>query len=150
MGKSYPFFRKTQLFLPFLLFLAACTDDAELASENLTIPGEHTVEIFKSTGSVQCEPGSGYSLGQMLAELNNQDIEVYTAACGVMTGVQFIAMCGAGDGNINVFAIDQADLAAARELGFAITDELPGDNDGPLWQLKKCTPMVADNSSALQ
>jgi hypothetical protein len=95
-------------------------------------PGEAArIEIFKPTGSIQCEPDSGTPLADMQQALTNAGIDVH-AAQTTSDGRMYAQVCGAPGGEIHVFSIDAADAAAAAELGFLPFEVLtPSDPSAP-------------------
>lgn len=95
-----------------------CTNASVMVSGS---PG--AVSVYKSAGSVQCS-GGGLTPAQMQIELTGAGIGVISAACGA-NGNGVIAMCGGPDGQINVFEVQAADVAAAQALGFALLTGLP-------------------------
>lgn len=82
------------------------------------------VQVFKSDQSVQCEPDSGIPSEGMAAELKGAGVEVYSISSG-HDGLMRASMCGMPTGNIHIFAIDEAGLKTAIELGFAPVENHP-------------------------
>lgn len=78
-------------------------------------PGK--IQVYHHDGSLQCEPDSGIPLEQMAAELEAAGIETLDSRTG-HDDLARMAVCGAPTGNINIYTIDEADLQAARALGF--------------------------------
>jgi len=78
-------------------------------------PGE--IQVYRHDGSLQCEPDSGMPLEEMAAELEDAGIEILGSRTG-HDDLARMAVCGAPTGNINIFTIDEANLQAARALGF--------------------------------
>ena len=86
-------------------------------------PSVATAKVFKSFGTVQCEPAS-VSTGPMVEQLEKAGVQVYASACGV-DGMMRPAVCGGGDGRIAIIdvAADRVDRAVA--LGFAPIAKAP-------------------------
>jgi hypothetical protein len=95
-------------------------------------PGESArIDVFKPTGSIQCEPDSGTPLADMQQALTDAGIDVH-AAQTTSDGRMYVQVCGAPGGEIHVFSIDAADAAAAAELGYLPFEVLaPRDPNAP-------------------
>jgi len=76
-----------------------------------------TVEIYQSDGSRQCEPESGALLSEMEKILTEAGIAVLSSRRGHDCFIR-PALCGSGTSAINVYEIEEGQLAAAKELGF--------------------------------
>ena len=94
------------------------------ASPSVTATGEPAIKVYKSRGSVQCEPASGRPPEVMRKELDQAGIVVDSAACGI-DGKMYQSLCGSPDGSINIFVIPLRKAAQAERLGFAGLDGLP-------------------------
>ncbi len=81
------------------------------------------VAVYSSFGSVQCS-GGGSTLTQLQQSLIAAGIEVLGSRCG-LDGVVRPALCGAPDGRIAIFDIDEPAAAVALFLGFALLSTLP-------------------------
>ena len=108
-----------------LMLLAGCSSSQRGASDDVVAqpPSPRTVQVYKSTGSVQCGNG-GVGAPELALELVEAGISVSDASCG-HDGLMRIAQCGAPDGTIAVFSIAQQDQAQAQQIGFSLLDELP-------------------------
>lgn len=108
-----------------LVLLAGCSSSPRGTPDEVVAqqPVPRTVQVYKSTGSVQCGDG-GVAAPDMALELVEAGITVSDAACG-HDGLMRIAQCGAPDGSIAVFSIAQQDQAQAEQIGFNRLDELP-------------------------
>jgi len=92
-------------------------------------PSAATTRVFKSRGSLQCT-GGGTPPAVMAAELDNAGIAVLRSACG-SDGLSRIALCGAPDGALNIFAIPEAQAGRAQSLSFSLLSTLPGASEVP-------------------
>ena len=88
-----------------------------------------TAKIFKSFGTVQCEPAS-VSTGPMVAELEKAGVHVYASACGV-DGMMRPAVCGAGDGRIAIIDVAADKISKAMSLGFDPISKVPEFQTAP-------------------
>lgn len=79
--------------------------------------------VFKYRGSLQCT-GGGIAPEVMQKELAGAGITVGSVSCG-HDGLFRAAVCGASDGNINIFEIPASKIGEARSLGFADLVSLP-------------------------
>lgn len=114
-----------------LALLAACGSGSGLPETPSSFAGA-VAEVFKYDGSVQCTT-SGASVDQMARQLTSAGIDVLCGKKG-SDGYAYIALCGAGTGAINVYAIHVENLADAESLGFLPVTELP-DYEG-----EPCSP----------
>ncbi len=108
---------------------ALCTIGFVIAGcdeENGVIPGRTLVYEF--SGRLQCET-DGLTPQQSATKLAAADIEAVSSSCGVVTGVAFPAVCGAGTGDILLHEIRTSDLRGADQLGFRTVDSLRKGND---------------------
>ncbi len=80
------------------------------------------IEIYKSTGAIQCE-SSGVDPYTMMNELLNSGIDVLEWGTGT-DGVNRPSVCGSETGDINRFTIREQDLELAQSLGFSLLSEL--------------------------
>jgi len=81
------------------------------------------VAVYSSFGSVQCS-GGGSTLSDLQAQLLTLGIRVFAERCG-LDGFAHASVCGTSDGRIAVFDIDEAQVAAALIIGFALLSTLP-------------------------
>ena len=58
--------------------------------------------------------------------------------CGQRTGVAYPAACGMGTGTILIHQIPQADLVAARQIGFQAVSELINLDEGTGYEFLEC------------
>jgi hypothetical protein len=80
-----------------------------------------TIFVSKSDESKQCD-AVGISLSAMQTQLI--DITVYSAV-KKSDGLMYIALCGAGTGNYNVYEIAAVDVEKATKIGFSEWIEKP-------------------------
>ncbi|WP_317933154.1 hypothetical protein [Halioxenophilus sp. WMMB6] len=85
---------------------------------------EKMIEVYISNGAVQCE-FKGKPPAATAQLLTGQGIPVARSRCGVINGVAYPMVCGAGTGNINIHTIAANHLAAAKVLGFTEVSTLP-------------------------
>ena len=97
-------------------FVCACTS-TEAAGP------QQTVRIFKSLGSVQCS-GGGSDLAALSRQLATAGVRIESSTCGT-DGRMHTALCGANDGRIAIFEVEEKDLQSAAKLGFASLTKLP-------------------------
>lgn len=95
------------------LLLVGCAQPIDTSTASL-FP---LVEMYKFSGSVQCEPDSGTSLAEMKLELESNDVEVLYSSCG-NDGLGRIMVCGASTGDFFVFSINPHDQADAESMGY--------------------------------
>lgn len=86
------------------------------------------VLIYIDNGAIQCEfPGNPpQQTAKILADIG---ITVVSSECGYRTGTFFLAVCDAGDANINLHTIHSQHFATARELGYEPVSGLARDGD---------------------
>lgn len=82
-----------------------------------TVEPTDQVEVYRYTGSIQCQPGSGISLSHMQLILEREGISVYGARQG-SDGRMRVAKCGAPSGQIYIFLIDADRQEQALALGW--------------------------------
>lgn len=112
---------------------AACMNDG---SAPPTAPGIHEAIVFEHGPHVaQCAPPAVTRV-QSAAKLTSAGVEVRRSSCGVIEGVFFPAVCGAGTGEILVHDIPATGLAAAKAAGFTSVDELDD------WRRVSCAPYL--------
>lgn len=99
--------------------LAACSND--VASANAT-PAATAGIVFIDDGSKQCQSITA-DISHFTKQLQNADVDVRGQYCGQITGTYYPAVCGAKNGKIYVFAVD--DVASAKALGFSEAAGLP-------------------------
>lgn len=81
--------------------------------------GGQKVEVYHSLQGKQCQQG-GLSLADLRQSLAAAGVRTADAGKATDDGRARVAMCGAPDGKVGVFRIDQRDLKYAREAGFAL------------------------------
>jgi len=102
----------------FVLIVSACSNG------DLTSSGSRlNTKIFKYSGSLQCEEGSGIGLETMKQELIDNGIDVICSQ-EMHDGFARITLCGRGTGRINVFEIHSSNLPDTVNLGFSTIDVL--------------------------
>jgi hypothetical protein len=89
--------------------------------------GPAVVAVYSSLGSLQCS-GGGSTLTQLQQSLINLGVQVLASRCG-LDGVLRPALCGTPDGRIGIFEVEDAELAIALTLGFALLSTLPNAVD---------------------
>jgi hypothetical protein len=111
-----------------LIFLIATFSlSTACAKEAVTEP---TLKVFKSKGSIQCEPQTGIPPETMRSELEKAGITVKSFGCGV-DGLMYPAVCGGANGAINIFEIPQSKALKAASLGFRNMSELQEATETP-------------------
>ncbi len=80
-------------------------------------PKGETVRVFKSDGSLQCEPKTGKALEEMAKELG--PLKIFSQE-KLHDGKMRIQMCGTPTGQSNVYEIAKEDLAKAEVVGFKV------------------------------
>lgn len=81
------------------------------------------VSVYLSLGSRQCQEG-GRTVSEVQKMLRDAGIEVLASACG-NDGMMYPAVCGAPDGRIAIIDVPEAQVEAARKLGFSLLSERP-------------------------
>jgi hypothetical protein len=84
-----------------------------------TPPRGETVQVFKSTGQLQCGQDPGLPLDEVRLQLSSKKISVYEAHTQP-DGRMHMALCGAPSGTIHVFTISKKSLKKAEKIGFKI------------------------------
>ena len=100
------------------MLLSACNHDGALQ------PYE---KVFKYNGSIQCE-SSGIELNIMALELIEIGVDIVCSQKG-HDGLDRVAVCREGTGNINIYQINSSNLSDARSLGFESVNTLSDYND---------------------
>ena len=98
----------------FITRVALSTTVLSLAACASTQPD---TQVFINSGAKQCL-GLGKSLDQTAKILTDAGIDNAAASCGQQQGVLFPAVCGGGTPDVNIHTISQADVTAAKALGF--------------------------------
>ena len=104
-----------------VLALAAALLAAACARQTTATPP--TVQVYKSRGGVQCGD-AGVTPEAMAQTLTAAGITALGSRC-VHDGFMRAAVCGAGNGEVNVYEIAATDVAAAKRLGFRELSTLP-------------------------
>lgn len=76
------------------------------------------VQVAKSLQGKQCEQQS-LDISVLKQQLQTKHIHVYAESVG-HDGMMRPQMCGASDGKVAIFSIDQKQLAQAQALGFLV------------------------------
>ena len=76
------------------------------------------IQISKSLNGKQCET-QGTDLSVLKQQLQAKHIRIYAESVGD-DGMMRAQVCGAPDGKIAIFRIDQTQLAQAQALGFML------------------------------
>ncbi|WP_130802270.1 hypothetical protein [Acinetobacter ihumii] len=76
------------------------------------------IQVAKSLQGKQCEQ-QALNISELKQQLEVQHIHIYTESVG-HDGMMRPQVCGAPDGKIAIFNIDQKQLAQAQALGFVI------------------------------
>lgn len=108
--------------------LGACVNDVELPLDSVT--------VYESAQMRQCEQG-GITPEQSAARLAAAGVPASRSSCGVLTGMAYPAVCGAGTGRILLHDIPPARKEAAEGLGFADVASLT-DEEGPGFMRLDC------------
>jgi hypothetical protein len=109
--------RRLHLLLLALGLLGACGGGGDGGAQ------PSVVAVYTSFGSVQCT-GGGSALSDLQAQLVTLGVRVLAKRCG-LDGLAHVTACGQPDGRIAVFDIDEAQVAAALIIGFALLSTLP-------------------------
>jgi len=120
-----------KFYLPFLLTLVL------LGGCNAGDSATKAVMIYESRNALQCET-AGIQPAESAAKLSIVDVEVMETHCGQKTGVAYPAACGMGTGAILVHAIAEADLDAAKQVGFQPVADLVNSETGTGYELIAC------------
>ncbi len=94
------------------------------------------VQVYRSTGAVQCEANSGRTVEQAQAQLEEVGVAVSSAACGTQD-MMVMTVCGAGTTDIHLLTIARVDLPQAEALGYRAVAEL-GSKKAPGFQTATC------------
>jgi hypothetical protein len=103
------------LILSCTLLLISCNVNS--ANDKSKSTQNDLVDVYIKKGNTQCND-DGMSLNEASSYLSNADIKISKSTCGVITGIVFPSMCGAGTDNIYYFSIDKTALPQAEKLGF--------------------------------
>jgi len=102
----------------FVLIVSACSNGY------LSTSGSRpNTKIFKYSGSLQCEEGSGVGIDAMKQDLIDSGIDVICSQ-EMHDGLARAAFCGNSTGQINVFEIHNSNLPDTVNLGFSTVDVL--------------------------
>lgn len=112
------------LLLILAFFLISCGENT--TDEQTETTQDNVVEVYISKGDTQCNQ-DGLSLDEASSYLLDADISIAESNCGVITGVAFMSMCGAGTSNIYYFSIQESNLVKAKSLGFSALSSLKSD-----------------------
>lgn len=82
-----------------------------------SIPNDGMPEIYKPEKSIQCQPNTGVTEGELKAELRSLGIEVSSYRMGYDRNVYSTA-CGRPTGRIHIFSIRPEDVSTAVSAGF--------------------------------
>jgi len=126
--------KKAGLFLIWVM-MAGCAGTDE-GKPTVQRQSGKNIDVYISADAKQCEsPGlAPATTAQTLAENN---VTVVESRCGRLLA-QFIAMCGADNGAINIHSIDEAQLIEAQAAGFAPVSSL-ANQDGAGYQIVDCS-----------
>ena len=83
----------------------------------LAVAADQRIEVFKYSGAIQCQTGSGFSLADMKKQLTNAGVVVLNARRG-SDGKMYAAVCGGQTGIINIYTIYLKDLNTVKGLGY--------------------------------
>lgn len=111
-----------------LYFLSACS---ALLAESTPV-AKTTGKVFILDGSKQCQ-NLKRDIAIDIKTLEDANINIVTAECGVITGTYYPSVCGAANGKVHLFMVD--DVERANELGFSRLESLPQGQD---ILVKKC------------
>lgn len=82
-----------------------------------------TVAVFRATGGLACEPGTGISISQSEALLTAKQISVESSYCGYLANIARPAVCGIPTDKVYVHLVPQDQVAAAQKLGFSLANQ---------------------------
>jgi len=111
--------------------LAGCGSEA---SEPVILDGNELV--YKGNVAIQCQEGR-ISTEQTAKVLIDKGIDVVSSHCGQNTGGAVLAVCGAGNLEINLHQIASSSVADAVELGFGPVTELNSE-EGRGYKFVEC------------
>lgn len=77
-------------------------------------------KVYSSQERIHCQNDSGKSLVDTEAELESENIKVYSSECGVITGKMAPSMCGETTLHINIHGIDERKLEDATSLDYSL------------------------------
>ncbi len=101
------------------------------------------VDVYRYKGSRQCVADSGTPVEEMEKILTDAGIEVADSREDT-DGKDYLQVCGSADGVINVFTIDESQLAAAEALGFMSLSSL---TQVDVYRYKDSRQCVADSGT---
>ncbi|RZA04758.1 MAG: hypothetical protein EOO68_07760 [Moraxellaceae bacterium] len=81
-----------------------------------------TLAVYKHTGGIACEPGTGISISESEKSLKDAKIAVESSYCGYLANIIKPAVCGIPTDKVYVHLIEQDQLAAAQKLGFGLAN----------------------------
>jgi len=84
--------------------------------------------VYINDGAIQCE-SQGMSELETAQTLIDNGIDVLRSQCGFQSDIAVVAVCGAGDVNINLHTINSQNLSDAQALGFESVSTLKNDVD---------------------
>lgn len=91
--------------------------------QTMNMHDKHLISVTKTLGTTQCsEHDSALELKKLKTTLEGSHIQIYEAKIG-NDGMSHIAMCGAADGKMAIFKIDQKSLPKAEKLGYTQTGD---------------------------
>jgi len=111
--------------------LAACGGGEKKAEDPSAYPMNSTagnVLVYESRQAIQCE-SAGLTPAQSAQKLVNGGIDVLESNCGA-NALMYVAVCGAGNGDILIHRIRRSNLDDAERLGFNPVEELANPTDG--------------------
>jgi hypothetical protein len=92
---------------------------ALIASSCVVAAQDGRITVYKSNGSLQCEPESGVTVTAMGETLTAAGISVYSSK-NISDGMMHAQVCGAPTGRLNLYEIDEGNLAKAEAMGFQV------------------------------
>ena len=81
-----------------------------------------TLAVYKHNGSLACDPAPGISISESEQSLKAAQIYVESSYCGYLANIIRPAVCGIPTDKVNVYLIEQEQLAAAQKLGFNLAN----------------------------
>lgn len=117
------------------LVAAGCLNDSESPPP---LPGMGGAVVYEAGPHLQqCGP-IAVTRTQSAAKLTSAGVEVLRSSCGIMEGVFFPTVCGAGTGEILLHDIPTEHLAAAESAGFQLADRLKDVGSHTGWRRMSC------------
>ncbi len=119
--------------------LLGCKDDEDMAQPTpAPIQAGPEVVVYEAGPMLTQCTAPAITLPQSAAKLTQAGIAVRVSSCGVMEGVAFPTVCGAGTGQILLHNIPEGRQTQAEALGFRAADSLVDDARRTGWRRTHC------------